>query len=83
MSIQPKAARVRKLVRFLSFGGVCLFVASMLLFGYVFETSDNFGGPPPDYYSYLGWTSIYGGVIGPISTIGALLIAVFCKIKKI
>lgn len=83
MSIQPKTPKLRKLVRVLSFGGVYLTVASVILFGFLFDAADKFNGPSPDFYNYLSWLSIGGAVIGPVGNIAALVVAIFCKIKKI
>lgn len=83
VSLKPKSPKLRKVVRFLSLGGVYLFVAAILLFGYLFDTADSFSGSPPEYYNYLGWVSLYGMGIGPLCTLAALLIALFAKVKKI
>lgn len=83
ISLKPKSPRLQKIIRYLAFGGFYVFVASILLFGYLLDHADATNTSPTLFFNYLGWVSFIGIAVGPLCVVISMLIAIFCKIKKI
>lgn len=79
--LQPKSPRLRMIVRILSAGGLLWFVLATAWFAYGYAYGEE-NRPLPDFYAYL-WPILYGMLIGPVSTIIALVISVVAKIRNV